>query len=274
MFEILNKSEPASDSSLTSDPLWPLISMSQDQYRKIYLKTIENSGIEFAGKPLETLAVSALKLHKGIIIPTGVPPEDAVKSNETWTYLLFLTILAESFGFFDHAEDAKKWITSVVPNEYVNWIDNRTAEVLIQSCCGEDAGPKYPILKIISLAKNGRIFTNNEVVIPDFIAWIERSVNDQTIRINTKSSRAHLVAEGFLIKHSLIELYISSNNHSFSVQLLKELLFEFELCLGEKEYGVVNEDTKNTVDGILLDSSIFTFEKNEINGDLARLESV
>ena len=271
MFFGISKSLGESKHDYSTDPIWPLVSMSQRQYQEIYLKSILNSGIDFYEQPIQQIAVSALKIRKGFIIPTGAHPEDVVKTSEQWTYVIFLIVLADQLNYFDSRNEAIIWIKSVIPMEIYDWLDSDVAESLISCCCNKISKIRHPIVSIIQSAKADVANRNCLRDHNHFLDWIATHLSeksDASMGLNSSAMMMHKVPQGLLLRESVIRKYIKENDCKYSPSSFILSLRRAEYFVADMEFLIASSGRKAAVSGTVINNERIPLNLYDLNIDL------
>ena len=215
--------------------------------------------------------MSALRIRKGFIIPTGAHPEDIVKTSEQWTYVVFLIVLADYHNYFVSRNEAIIWIKSVIPAEIYDWLDNDVAESLISCCCNKISKIRHPIVSIIQSAKTD---VANRSCLRDhnhFLDWIATHMtekSDASMGLNSSEMMLHKVPHGLLLRESVYGKYIKDHDRKYSPSSFKLSLREADYFVADMEFLIGSSGRKAALSGIVINNERIPLNLYDLNTDL------
>lgn len=233
---------------MASNPIkqiWPLVSLTQADFKRIYVATVNNFlAVEHDQEVCEQAllrATQALKLRRGYMLPIGSDAETCYREQEIWTYAVFISSLM-----------SHRWsdLHEVLPEITMAWIDrhpNVAKAIKAFEPDAKDAGNNV-LIEIASLAKvvpqpseptevesitalvkpKSKAKAQQRSLIDVLSHWLNAGVKNSTISVNEHDSFIHRIDLGvFLVLPACYEQFIKDNASS-AAQIFTNQLSEKE----------------------------------------------
>ncbi|MEO8402601.1 MAG: TraI domain-containing protein [Gammaproteobacteria bacterium] len=243
-----------------------LISCPEDIYQELYLKTLFNlvefiQSIDFLDQQLK-LAITALKLRRGVLFPKNAGTEKISAEEAQWTYALFSAALLKDLYLLQDNNNLDIIIASILPDTALKWLtQNGYLFNQWQEAISNQSAANNEIEKIIKLAaeKNSTALPVQEKL------YSTKQINDDFIAYLLKYAQENpedilKIKSGLFISTDLIDNFLLQNKLLSKVVFIQSLEKNNWLILdNDAKYHVITPKQlhdRRTLHGIVLNNEI------------------